>query len=324
MKRQIMTLLAGLLAATFSLVVHAAWPERTITLVVPYAAGGLSDNEARITAKWLTKSLKEGVIVENRTGASGTIAADYVARARPDGYTLFFTALPTMVMVPHILKVNYDPFKSFVPIATLDASYVAFAVNPKMLPTVKTFSDLAAYAKTQPNQLSFAAGAVGGIGHLSMELLLKEAGLKMTHIPYRGSNPAVLAVLGGQVPIYVGTLSDVFQYYKRGELRIIGVSSAKRLSIIPEVPTIADQGYPGYQISTWNGLLAPAGTPRTVISKISAALETACRNPEFKASFQVLGVASECTTPAQFARKLKSDYKMWGEAVVVAGVKQQH
>ena len=323
MKRQIIAFLAGLLAASFSLLAHAAWPERTINFVVPYAAGGLNDNEARITAKWLTKSFKKGVVVENRTGASGAIAADYVARARPDGYTLFFTALPTMVMVPHTQKVNYDPFKSFVPIATLDASYIAFAVNPEMLPTIKTFSDLAAYAKAKPNQLSFATGGVGVTGHLSMELLLKEAGLKMTHVPYRGSNPAVLAVLGGQVPIYVGTLSDVLQYYKKGQLRIIGVSSAKRLSAVPEVPTIAEQGYPTYKISTWNGLLAPAGTPKQVISKISAALETACRDPEFKASFQALGVDSECTTPAQFSRTLKSDYKMWGEAVVAAGVKQQ-
>lgn len=323
MKRQIITVLAVLFASSISLAVHAAWPERTITLVVPYPAGGLSDNEARITARWLTESLKESVIVENRTGASGAIGADYVARARPDGYTLFFTALPTMVMVPHTQKVNYDPFKSFVPIATLDSSYIVFAANPEMLPTIKTFSDLAAYAMTRPNQLSFATGGVGVTGHLSMALLLQQVGLKMTHIPYRGSNEAALAVLSGQVPLYVGTLSNVLEYYKKGQLRIIGISSAKRLSEIPDVPTIAEQGYPNYKIVTWNGLLAPVGTPKAVISKIATALNTVCQDAAFKTAFQALGVDSHCTTPEEFAQILKTDWKMWGEAVDASGVKQQ-
>lgn len=322
MKRQIMAILAGLLAASLSLGVHAAWPERPITFVVPYAAGGLNDNESRITARWLTKALKESVIVENRTGASGAIAADYVARARPDGYTLFFTALPTLVMVPHTQKVNYDPFKSFVPIATMDASYIAFAVNPDML-SVKTFSEVAAYAKTRPNQLSYATGGVGVTGHLSMALLLKQAGLTMTHVPYRGSSEAVVAVLGGHVPLYVGTLSDVLEYHKRGKLKIIGISSAKRLSELPDIPTIAEQGYPSYKIVTWNGLLAPAGTPKDVISTIADALKAACLDAAFNASFQTLGVEAACSTSEQFSERLRADWAMWGEAVKASGVTQQ-
>lgn len=322
MKRQLFAILAGLLAACFSFGVQAAWPERPITFVVPYAAGGLNDNEARISARWLSKMLKQAVVVENRTGASGAIAADYVARARPDGYTLFFTALPTMVMVPHTQKVNYDPFKNFVPIATMDASYIAFAVNTDIL-QVKTFSELAAYAKTRPNQLSYATGGVGVTGHLSMALLLKEAGITMTHIPYKGSSEAVIAAMAGHVPLYVGTLSDVLEHHKRGKLKIIGVSSTKRLSEIPEVLTIAEQGYPNYKIVTWNGLLAPAGTPKEVITAIAEPLKAACLDAGFNAAFQGLGVEASCATPEQFTERLKSDWAMWGEAVKASGVNKE-
>ena len=314
-----MALFAALCAASLA---QAAWPERPITFVVPYAAGGLNDNEARITARWLGKALKQAVIVENKTGASGAIAADFVARAKPDGYTLFFTALPTMVMVPHTQKVNYDPFKSFAPIATMDASYIAFAVNTDILP-VKTFAELAAYAKTRPNQLSYATGGVGVSGHLSMALLLKEAGISMTHIPYKGSAEAVVAVLAGHMPLYVGTLSDVIEHHKRGKLKIIGLSSSKRLSELPDVATIAEQGYPSYRIVTWNGLLAPAGIAKEVIAAISEPLKAACQDAAFTAAFQGLGVEASCSTPEQFSERLKADWAMWGEAVKASGVLQQ-
>lgn len=322
MKRQIIAILAGLLPASFSFAVNAAWPERPITFVVPYAAGGLNDNEARITARWLTKALKQNVIVENRVGASGAIGADYVARARPDGYTFFFTALPTMVMVPHTQKVNYDPFKSFVPIAIMDASYMAFAANPEILP-VKTFSELATYAKSRPNQLSYATGGTGVTGHLSMVILLKQAGITMTHVPYKGSSEAVIAVLGGHAPLYVGTLSDVLEHHKRGKLKIIGVSSAKRLSELPDVPTIAEQGYPSYKIVTWNGLLATAGTPKEVVSTIADSLRAACQDAAFNAAFQALGVEAVCSTPEQFSERLRADWALWGDAVKASGVTQQ-
>ena len=321
MKRNTIAMLAGLIVASLSLAAHAAWPDRPITFVVPYAAGGLNDNEARITARWLTTALKQNVIVENRTGANGAIGADFVARAHPDGYTFFFTALPPMVMVPHMQKVNYDPFKSFVPISIMDAGYVAFAVNPAV--PVKTFAELVAYAKAQPNPLTYATGGVGDTGHLSMALLLKRAGIGMTHVPYRGSSAAAVPVMGGHVPIYVGTLSDAIEHHKAGQLRIIGVSSSKRLSVLPDVATIAEQGYPGYKIVTWNGLLAPAGTPKEVVTTISASLQLACRNEAFKTAYHALGVDAVCSTPEQFSERLRADWAMWGDAVKVSGVAQQ-
>ena len=322
MKRNFFTLCAGLIAAIISTGAHAAWPERPMAFVVPYAAGGLNDHSARITAEWLSKALKQSIIVENRTGASGSIAADYVARARPDGYTFLMTALPTLVMVPHMQKVNYDTFKSFAPIAIMDASYVAFAINPTLLP-VKTFSELVAYAKARPNKLDFATGGIGVTGHLSMALLLKQAGMTMTHVPYNGSGPAVMAVLGGHIPVYVGTLADVLKHHQSGKLKIIGVSSTNRLSELPDVPTISEQGFPNYKIVTWNGLLAPAGTPKEIIAKISDAIKAACQDATFTGAYKVLNVDAVCSTPEQFSERLRSDWALWGEAVTASGAAQQ-
>lgn len=319
MKRQITAMFAAMLAAIFSLGAAAAWPERPITFVVPVAAGGLNDNSARITAQWLGKALKQSVVVENKAGGNTAIGADFVARARPDGYTLLMAALPGLVMVPHTQKVNYDTFKSFVPISMMDASYMAFAVNPAILP-VRTFAELVAYAKARPNQLDYATGAIGGTGHLSMALLLKRAGITMTHVPYKGNSEAVVATLGGHVQIYVGTLSDVIAHHKSGKLRIIGVSSPKRLSEFPDLPTVAEQGYPGYKIVTWNGLLAPAGTPREVIATLANSIKAACQDAAFNASYQAIGVEAVCSTPEQFSEKLQADWTMWGDAVKMLGL----
>ena len=304
---------ACLIAAGFSMAAHAAWPERPIRIIVPYPAGGITDNEARITAQWLGKALKQSVIAENRTGATGIVAADYVARAPADGYTLFMTATPIMVIVPHMQKVNYDPFKSFVPISIMDVGYVAIAVNPTF--PAKTFSELVAYAKLRPNKLDYATGGTGATGHLTMALLLTRAGITMTLVPYAGSPPAVTAVLGGHTPMFVGMMSDAIKYHKSGSLRIIGVSSLERLSELPDVPTIAEQGYPGFTAMSWNGLVAPAGTPKEVIATLADALKAACRDAGFNAMHQALSVEAMCTTPEQFSERMQADWVMWKEAV---------
>ncbi len=318
MKRRIIAILAAILAAGISMGAVAAWPEKPLTFIVPVAAGGLNDHSARLTAQWLGKALKQSVVVENKTGGNTAIGADFVARARPDGYTLLMAALPGLVMIPHTQKVNYDTFKSFVPISMMDASYMAFAVNPAILP-VKTFAELVAAAKTQSSPLDYATGAVGGTGHLSMALLLKRAGITMTHVPYKGNSEAVVATLGGHVRVYVGTLSDVIAHHKSGKLRIIGISSSSRLKELPDLPTIAEQGYPGYKIVTWNGLLAPAGTPKEVISTIASSLRSACQDAAFNASYQAIGVEAICSTPEQFSEKLQADWTMWGDAVKMLG-----
>lgn len=304
------------IAACASFAAHAVWPERPIKFIVPYAAGGANDNSARITAQWLTVANKMNVVVENRTGANGAIAADFVSRSPADGYTLFMTASPTMVIVPHMQKVEYDTFKSFVPISIIDVGYVAIAVTPTF--PAKTFSDLVAYAKARPNKLDFATGAVGSTGHLSMALLLKRAGIVMTHVPYKGSSAAALDVMAGHVPVYVGTVSDALQYHKSGKLRIIGVTSLTRSHELPDVPTISQQGYPGFTTLFWDGLLAPAGTPKEVISALTDAISAACKDAGFSAKFLANNQEPLCTTPGQFAERLQADWGMWDEAVKAA------
>ena len=300
---------------------QAAWPERPIKIIAPYAAGGLTDTTARLTAQWLSSALKLNAIVENRTGANGAIAADVVARAPADGYTFFLTASPPLMIVPHMQKVEYDPFKNFVPISIVNSGYVAIAVNPAF--PAKTLAELLAYAKQEPNKLAFATGGKGDTGHLAMSLLLKRAGIMMTHVPYKGSSAAAVDVMAGHVPVYVGTLSDALEYHKSGKLKIVAVSSLKRLSDLPELPTIAEQGFPGYSINAWNGLLAPAGTPKVIITALAEAIKTACRDPGFVAKFQIHSVETLCSSPEVFSERMKADWVMWGDAVKASGVELQ-
>jgi len=313
MREKVIAIAVSIIAACSSLAAHAAWPERPIKFIVPYAAGGANDFSARVTAHWLSTATKTNVIVENRTGANGAIAADFVSRSPADGYTFFMTASPTMMIVPHMQKVEYDTFKSFVPISIIDVGYVAIAVTPSF--PAKTFSELVAYAKARPNKLDFATGAVGSTGHLSMALLLKRAGIVMTHVPYKGSSSAVVDVIAGHVPVYVGTVSDAIQYHKSGKLRIIGVTSVKRSSDLPDVPTIAEQGYPGFTTVFWNGLLAPAGTPKDVIAILTDSLAAACKDAGFNAKLLANSQEPLCTTPGQFSERMQADWGMWEEAV---------
>ncbi len=321
MKCPATVILAGLLAI-LSTAAQAAWPEKTITFIVPVASGGLNDNSARITAKWLASSLKANVVVENKLGGNTAIGADYVARSRPDGYTFLMAAPPSLVMVPHVQKVAYDTLTSFIPISQMDASYMAFAVNPAVVP-VNSVAELVAYAKTRPSPLTYASGAVGGTGHLSMELLLKQAGVNMTHVAYKGNSEALVATLGGHVQVYAGTVSDVVSHHKSGKLRILGVSSTQRIGKLPDVPTVAEQGFTGYKIVTWNGLFAPAGTPKEIIGTIADSLKKACQDATFVASYQALGVDAVCSTPEQFAERVRADWTLWGDAVKGLGPVQK-
>lgn len=308
----------AILGAFSALPAQAAWPERPVTIIVPFSAGGSTDNVARISAEWLTKALKQPVNVENRAGASGAIAADYVAQAPADGYTLFMVSLAQMSIVPHMQKVRYDPFKSFTPISVASTSVFALGVANNF--PGKTLQELIAYVKARPGQVAYGSSGTGSAGHLTMELFAKRAGITMTHIPYKGVAPAIGDLIGGHVPMVFGSVSEILRPYKAGKLRVVGVSSDKRLSQMPEVPTVAEQGFPGYQITTWNGLVAPAATPREIINTVLGALTPACKDAGFVARFQAIDADAWCSTPAEFAEMLKADYVKWGDAVKAAGV----
>jgi tripartite-type tricarboxylate transporter receptor subunit TctC len=296
---------------------HAGWPDKPIRIVVPFAPGGSTDSVARLSAEWLARALGQPVTVENRTGASGTIAAEFVAQAPPDGHTLFMASLAQMSIVPHMGKVRYDPFKSFVPISVISTSFFALAVHPSL--PAKNVQQLVALAKARPGQLVYGSSGNGSAAHLTMALFLPRAGLKMVHVPYKGVAPAIADLMGGHVPMVFGSVSEVLRYYKGGKLRVLGVSSEKRLDQMPEVPTVAEQGFPGYFVSTWNGLVAPAGTPKELLSVLYNAIRPACRDAGFNAKFDAMDANAWCSTPQEFADMLRAEWTKWGDAVKFAG-----
>lgn len=317
MKPQTILIVAGLVAA-FAAAANAAWPERPIAITVPFAAGGTGDTIARITADWLTAALKQKVVVENRAGASGTIAAEFVARAPADGHILFMASAGVMEIVPHMQKVRYDSFKSFVPISVIGSNAQALAANPGF--PAKTLAELVSHAKERPGKVPYASSGSGTLAHLTMVLFLQRSGITLAHVPYKGNAPALSDVLGGHVPLYIGGVFEALLHHKNGKIRIIAVSSEKRLNQLPEVPTVAEQGYPGFSTATWNGLMAPAGTPKEVIAMIAGAIRLACQDSGFNAKLEAIGVDALCNSPEQFAKMLRANWLMWQEAVKASGV----
>jgi tripartite-type tricarboxylate transporter receptor subunit TctC len=309
--------LAAVMSAGYSPAASAAWPEKPIMIVVPFAAGGSSDNVARTTAEWLGKVLRQTVNVENRAGASGAIAAEYVAQAPADGHTLFMVSVAQMLVLPQMQKVRYDPFKSFTPVSVISTSAFALAANPAL--PVKNITQLVALAKSKPDELTYGSSGTGSAGHLTMALLLQRAGMRMIHVPYKGVAPAVTDMLGGHVPLVFGSVSEVLRYYKSGRLKVLGVSSEKRLASMPDVQTVAEQGFPGYTVTTWNGLVAPAATPKETVAALLAAIRPACKDAAFVSRFQQIDAEAWCSTPGEFTDMLRADWPKWGDAVKFSG-----
>jgi tripartite-type tricarboxylate transporter receptor subunit TctC len=307
-----MTIFAG-----FAQGAQAAWPGKPVTIVVPFSAGGSTDNVARISAEWLAKVLKQPVNVENRAGASGTIAAEFVAQAPADGHILLMVSLAQMSIVPQMQKVRYDPFKTFAPISVLSTSAFALGVHPDF--PARNLAELVAQAKANPGKVAYGSAGNGSAAHLTMALFLHRAGISMTHVPYKGIAPAISDLLGGHVPMVFGSVSEILRPYKAGKLKVLGVSSAKRLTQMPEVPTVAEQGYPGYVVTTWNALVAPAAVPKEVIATITDALRPACKDAAFVARFQAIDADAWCSTAAEFSDLLKAEWDKWGEAVKLSG-----
>jgi len=297
----------------------AGWPDRPVRIVVPFPAGGSTDAVARISAEWLARALGQPVTVENRTGASGTIAAEFVAQSAPDGHTLFMASLAQLSIVPQMGRVRYDPFRSFAPVSVVSRSYFALAVHPSL--PARDVRQLVTLARARPGELAFGSSGTGSAAHLTMALFLHRAGLSMTHIPYKGVAPAMADLVGGHVPMVFGSVSEVLRYYKAGKLRVLGVSSERRLAQMPEVPTVAEQGYPGYAVTTWNGLVAPAATPETILSALGGALRPACRDGGFSGRLVAMDAEPWCSSAAEFTEMLKADWARWGDAVRHSGAK---
>jgi len=320
-RRDFLSLAGGLAAAGLVTPAYAqAWPQKPVIIAVPFAPGGNTDGIARMIAQRLTEKLGQQFVVENKVGAGGALAADIVARAQPDGYTLFVTAVSVLTIVPKMMKVKYDPAKDFAPISNIATNPFVLIVH-KDVP-VRSVEEFIAYAKARKDALSYASAGQGSLSHLAMALFLKQAGIEMTHVPYKGNAPALADVVAGHVPAMFSNLSDALPQMAGGNVRAIAVSGDKRAVQAPDVPTVAESGYPAYKALTWNGLVAPAGTPKEIIDKVAKVVADASKDPVFAQKLATYGVDPLGNTPEEFAKMIRDDIVTWAAALQAAGITQ--
>jgi tripartite-type tricarboxylate transporter receptor subunit TctC len=310
----------ALLIVAIGSAVAADYPVHTITLIVPYPPGGGVDAMARVVADKLTEALKQQVIVENRGGGGGTLGTRFAARATPDGYTLLLGHTGTVSINPSLyVKLGMDPRKDFAPIGLIATMPVALLAHPSFEP--RTIADVIALAKKDPGKLNVGTSAVGTGGYMCAELFKSEAGLNFTIIPYHGTSPVMTDLLGGHVPVAFGVLPPALGNIAAGKLRAIAVTSKKRFSLLPDVPTFAESGLPGFDAELHYGLLAPAGTPPAVIDKLSAALRSLVDTEEVQKRIHMEGGDPLASTPAEYADDIDREEKKWASLVHKLGLK---
>lgn len=292
------------------------WPAKTVNVIVPFAAGGNTDVMARMASAKLASELKQAFVVENRLGAAGAIAANYVAQAAPDGHTLLFGAAPQIAVVPRIQKVNYDPLGSFAPVSIFGTGPFILAIHGAI--PAKTVAEFTAYGKG--HKLNYGSAGVGSISHLSGALLVARAGLDSVHVPFNGGSPATAALLAGQIDMYFGNASELIPHAESGKIRILGVATRERMKQLPNVPTIGET-YPNFALSSWNGFLAPAATPRAIVDRLARLVSAAARDPALVAQLDSLGITPNGTTPEEFAAQIAREQPQFDEAIVAAGLK---
>jgi tripartite-type tricarboxylate transporter receptor subunit TctC len=291
----------------------AEWPTRTVTVVVPYAAGGNTDIMARMAAQKLSEAFGQSFIVDNRVGAGGALAASYVAQAAPDGYTLFFAAAPVIAVLPKIQKVNFDPHKDFVPVSVFGTGPFVLSIAGTI--PARTVPEFVTYGKAHP--LTYGSGGTGSLGHLAGALFLARAGLDAVHVPYRGGGPAMTALLGGQVDMYFGNASEIVPTAGSSAIRILAVATDTRMRQLPQVPTVGE-ALPEFALSSWNGFLVPAKTPREIVDKLAAQVIAAAHDPTVIARLADLGIEANGTTPDAFAAQIAREQAQFDLAISAA------
>jgi tripartite-type tricarboxylate transporter receptor subunit TctC len=296
------------------------WPSRPIRLIVTFAPGGGADFMARSIAPPLGEQLGQTVVVENRAGANGVVGADIAAKAAPDGYTLLLGAAGTLAVAPHLGEpLPFDPVKDLVPVCLVATSPFVLAVN-KDLP-VDSVQSLIAYGKAHPGKLNFGSSGKGGAPHLATELFASMAGIKMVHVPYRGLGPAVADLIAGQIQLLFADLPLIAEHAKAGTLKALAVSSRTRSIVMPDLPTVAEAGVPGYAAGTWYGVFLPARTPQPIIDHLGAALKTVLAQPTLKAAIAKQGAEAQWLSSVQFAEFVEADSTKWGKLIHDLGVK---
>ena len=302
------------------LAAEQAYPSKPIRLVVPFPAGGSLDVVARAIGQKLTEAWGQPVVIDNRPGAGGNIGADLVAKSAPDGYTILEGALSThAVNVSLYAKMPYDPIKDFAPITLVAVTPNVLVLNASY--PVNSVPELLTYARANPGKLSFGSGSNGSAGHLAGELFKTEAGVDMVHIPYKGGAPAMQALLAGDTQLMFDNLANSAAQLKAGKLKALAVTTAKRSSLMPELPTLSETGLPGFDIYTWWGFMAPAGTPKEIVAKWNAEVTRILNSPEMRAFFAQQGAEPAPDSPEQFAALIRSEISKYAKIVKQSGAK---
>jgi tripartite-type tricarboxylate transporter receptor subunit TctC len=318
--------LASFSACTFLGTTQAArskdWPQRPVRILVPFAAGGNADFIARVIAQRLSETLGQPFVVECRPGAAGVLAAEAVARAAPDGYTLFMGSPSQISISPLVSKTAYDPIKDFAAISVIGTNPKVWAI-PAAIP-VETFAQFIDYVRQRPDQLAYADAGAGSIPHLSTELVLKRAGVHMIRVSYKGNSLSTTDLVAGRIATAFTNLSGVLAHSAAGSVKLLAVAGEKRSPQIPTVPTFAEVGFPGVVIVTWNGLMAPAGTPRPIIEQIAAEVARAVTDRDIADRLVNNGVDPLGNTPEEFVHLIAADISLWAEAVKSAGIEARN
>ena len=297
-----------------------AFPQKPVRLVVPFPPGGPIDTVARAIAQKLTEAWGQTVVVDNRPGAGGNIGADLVAKAAPDGYTVVMGALSTHAVNPSLYpKMPYDAAKDFAPISLVAVTPNVLVVNPSL--PVATAREFIAYARANPGKLAFGSGSNGSAGHLAGELFKVDAGVDMLHVPFKGAAPAMQALLAGDTQLMFDNLASATAQVKAGKLKALAVTTARRSKLAPDLPTLAEAGLPGFDISTWFGLLAPAGTPADVVARWNAEVTRILNSAEMRERMTALGAEPAPDTPAEFARFIAGETAKYARIVKLSGAK---
>jgi tripartite-type tricarboxylate transporter receptor subunit TctC len=295
------------------------YPSRSITIVIPFPAGGSADTLARLIGAKLSESLGQAVVVENKPGAGGNLGTDAVAKAAPDGYTLLLTPSSIAIAPALYTKLPFDPIKDFAPVTLVGSIPMVVVVYPEFPP--KTLLELIALAKAKPGEISYASAGNGSTNHLAVELFKIKTGIDMLHVPYRGNPLAIVDVIAGRVPVFFDFVLTGLPHVREGKVRALAVTGAHRSQVLPDVPTVAEAGVPGFEASTWFGVYAPAGTKPAIVEKLNAEILAVLAIPQIRERLTGLGVDVIAQGPDALAALTKSDLEKWGPIVQKAGVK---
>lgn len=295
------------------------YPERPVRMIIPFAAGGATDVPTRLTSAKLAERMGQQFVIDNRPGQGGALGTAVAAKAEPDGYTILQTATP-FVVSPHVYsKLSYDPLKDFIPVTQFGSAPNVLVVHPSL--PAKSVKELIALAKSQPGKLDWASSGTGGGQHLFGELFMSMAGIKITHISYKGSGAAAADLLGGQVKIGFPGIAIALQHHKSGRLLALAVTTAQRSQQMPEVPSVAEAGVPGYEATFWMGMAVPKGTPKSIIDKLHRETTALLKSPDIIEGFKRAGTDAAPSDPAQFRKFIESEYEKWGKVVRAVGIK---